>query len=233
MVRRQSDMREAKKATSSTFGVWGLSGFPKGQAKGSGYLVGTVTFRPVRRAPAMRPPFAGPGGNQAPGGPESSVPDLHWAENSTRGEGAWIPACPNRAPVTYRWLFHPEWLCTPCPALRGSVAVHDMARLFVMSVTRNVAWDGRLEAFKGRDTTHYVLTAADLAKACAAREASQAPFGSRSRARLPPSAGPRPYRRVCGAACRCGPAPQRKRMRPMGSPGPARVRIWWRPDLLW
>jgi hypothetical protein len=43
-----------------------------------------------------------------------------------------------------------------------------MARLFVMPVTRNAAWDGRLEPFKGRDTTHYVLTAADLAKECGA-----------------------------------------------------------------
>lgn len=36
-----------------------------------------------------------------------------------------------------------------------------------MPTTRNVAWDGRLQAFKGRDTTHYVTTAADLAKSCA------------------------------------------------------------------
>jgi hypothetical protein len=37
-----------------------------------------------------------------------------------------------------------------------------------MPVTRNVAWDGRLESFKGPDTERYVLTAADLAKTCAA-----------------------------------------------------------------
>jgi hypothetical protein len=37
-----------------------------------------------------------------------------------------------------------------------------------MPVTRNVAWDGRLESFKGADTTDYVLTAAALAKACTA-----------------------------------------------------------------
>jgi hypothetical protein len=36
-----------------------------------------------------------------------------------------------------------------------------------MPVTRNVAWDGRLESFKGPDTTNYVLTAAGLAKTCA------------------------------------------------------------------
>lgn len=36
-----------------------------------------------------------------------------------------------------------------------------------MPTTRNVAWDGRLQAYKGRDTSHYVTTAADLAKACA------------------------------------------------------------------
>lgn len=36
-----------------------------------------------------------------------------------------------------------------------------------MPVTRNVAWDARLESFKGRDTTRYVLTAADIAKTCA------------------------------------------------------------------
>ncbi|MFE4837285.1 hypothetical protein ACFRAU_21725 [Arthrobacter sp. NPDC056691] len=36
-----------------------------------------------------------------------------------------------------------------------------------MPTTRNVAWDGRLQAFKGRDTTHYVTAAADLAKTCA------------------------------------------------------------------
>lgn len=37
-----------------------------------------------------------------------------------------------------------------------------------MPVTRNVAWDGRLESFKGRDTAQYVLTAASMASACAA-----------------------------------------------------------------
>lgn len=37
-----------------------------------------------------------------------------------------------------------------------------------MPVTRNVAWDRRLESFKGRDTTQYVLTAASMASACAA-----------------------------------------------------------------
>lgn len=36
-----------------------------------------------------------------------------------------------------------------------------------MPVTRNVAWDARLESFKGRDTTRYVLTAAGIAKTCA------------------------------------------------------------------
>lgn len=36
-----------------------------------------------------------------------------------------------------------------------------------MPVTRNVAWDRRLESFKGRDTTQYVLTAASMASACA------------------------------------------------------------------
>jgi hypothetical protein len=35
-------------------------------------------------------------------------------------------------------------------------------------VTRNVAWDGRLESFKGRDTVQYVLTAASMASTCAA-----------------------------------------------------------------
>ena len=44
----------------------------------------------------------------------------------------------------------------------------EVTRLFGMPVTRNVAWDGRLESFKGPDTAHYVLTAADLAKTCAA-----------------------------------------------------------------
>ncbi|PNH85651.1 hypothetical protein [Arthrobacter sp. AFG20] len=38
-----------------------------------------------------------------------------------------------------------------------------------MPVTRNVAWDRRLESFKGRDTTQYVLTAASMARTCAAR----------------------------------------------------------------
>ncbi|APX00543.1 hypothetical protein [Arthrobacter sp. QXT-31] len=37
-----------------------------------------------------------------------------------------------------------------------------------MPVTRNVAWDGRLESFKGRDTVQYVLTAASMASTCAA-----------------------------------------------------------------
>jgi hypothetical protein len=36
-----------------------------------------------------------------------------------------------------------------------------------MPVTRNVAWDERLESFKGRDTTYYVTTAAAIATACA------------------------------------------------------------------
>ncbi|MBT2513163.1 hypothetical protein [Arthrobacter sp. ISL-30] len=36
-----------------------------------------------------------------------------------------------------------------------------------MPVTRNVAWDERLEFFKGRDTTHYVTTAAAIATTCA------------------------------------------------------------------
>ncbi|MDQ1058373.1 hypothetical protein QFZ23_002281 [Arthrobacter globiformis] len=36
-----------------------------------------------------------------------------------------------------------------------------------MPVTRNVAWDGRLESFKGRDATHYVTTAAAIATTCA------------------------------------------------------------------
>jgi hypothetical protein len=38
-------------------------------------------------------------------------------------------------------------------------------RLAGMPVTRNVAWDERLESFKGRDTARYVATAA--ATACA------------------------------------------------------------------
>ncbi|MBT2523298.1 hypothetical protein [Arthrobacter sp. ISL-28] len=37
-----------------------------------------------------------------------------------------------------------------------------------MPVTRNVAWDEGLESFKGRDTTHYVTTAAAIATTCAA-----------------------------------------------------------------
>lgn len=35
-----------------------------------------------------------------------------------------------------------------------------------MPVTHNVAWDGRLESFKGRDTTRYVATAAAVATIC-------------------------------------------------------------------
>jgi hypothetical protein len=35
-----------------------------------------------------------------------------------------------------------------------------------MPVTHNVAWDGRLESFKGRDTTRYVATAAAVATTC-------------------------------------------------------------------
>jgi hypothetical protein len=37
-----------------------------------------------------------------------------------------------------------------------------------MPVTSNVAWDGRLEAFKGRDTTEFVTLIAATANACAA-----------------------------------------------------------------
>lgn len=37
-----------------------------------------------------------------------------------------------------------------------------------MATTGNIDWDGRLESFKGKDTTHYVTTAAGLAKTCAA-----------------------------------------------------------------
>jgi hypothetical protein len=36
-----------------------------------------------------------------------------------------------------------------------------------MPVTLNVAWDGRLEPYKGRDTTRYVATAAAVATRCA------------------------------------------------------------------
>jgi len=36
-----------------------------------------------------------------------------------------------------------------------------------MPITSNVAWDGRLELFKGRDSTQYVRTAASTATACA------------------------------------------------------------------
>jgi len=36
-----------------------------------------------------------------------------------------------------------------------------------MPVTRNVAWDERLETFRGRDTTQYVTTAAAIATICA------------------------------------------------------------------
>ena len=35
-----------------------------------------------------------------------------------------------------------------------------------MPVTRNVAWDGQLESFKGRDTTNYVVAAAAVATTC-------------------------------------------------------------------
>lgn len=35
-----------------------------------------------------------------------------------------------------------------------------------MPITSNVAWDGRLELFKGRDSTQYVRTAASRATAC-------------------------------------------------------------------
>jgi hypothetical protein len=35
-----------------------------------------------------------------------------------------------------------------------------------MPVTHNVAWDGRLESFKGSDTTRYVATAAAVATTC-------------------------------------------------------------------
>lgn len=42
-----------------------------------------------------------------------------------------------------------------------------MGRLAGMPVTSNVAWDGRLESFKGRDTTRYVTTAAAIATQCA------------------------------------------------------------------
>jgi hypothetical protein len=52
----------------------------------------------------------------------------------------------------------------PVTASRRSMLI----RLIGMPLTRNVAWDGRLESFKGPDTAHYVLTAADLAKTCAA-----------------------------------------------------------------
>jgi hypothetical protein len=41
-------------------------------------------------------------------------------------------------------------------------------RLAGIPVTRNVAWDGRLESFKGSDTTQYVSTAAAIATTCGA-----------------------------------------------------------------
>jgi hypothetical protein len=37
-----------------------------------------------------------------------------------------------------------------------------------MPITSNVAWDERLEAFKGRDTAHYIETVKATAKCCAA-----------------------------------------------------------------
>nr|WP_015061933.1 hypothetical protein [Arthrobacter sp. J3.40]AFK89310.1 hypothetical protein [Arthrobacter sp. J3.40] len=37
-----------------------------------------------------------------------------------------------------------------------------------MPITSNVAWDGRLEAFKGRDTAHYIETVKATAGRCAA-----------------------------------------------------------------
>ncbi|MBT2551564.1 hypothetical protein [Arthrobacter sp. ISL-5] len=37
-----------------------------------------------------------------------------------------------------------------------------------MPVTSNVAWDERLEAFKGPDTTHFVAAVAATARTCAA-----------------------------------------------------------------
>lgn len=36
-----------------------------------------------------------------------------------------------------------------------------------MPITSNVAWDGRLEAFKGRDASHYVAATAATARTCA------------------------------------------------------------------
>ncbi|WP_230116720.1 hypothetical protein [Arthrobacter sp. Bi83] len=36
-----------------------------------------------------------------------------------------------------------------------------------MPITSNVAWDGRLEAFKGRDASHFVTTTAATARTCA------------------------------------------------------------------
>lgn len=44
-----------------------------------------------------------------------------------------------------------------------------------MPITSNVEWDGRLDAFKGRDTTAYVEAAVTTAKACAA---CRLPLGS-------------------------------------------------------
>jgi hypothetical protein len=41
-------------------------------------------------------------------------------------------------------------------------------RLAGMPITSSVAWDGRLEAFKGRDSTDFVLTAAYTVRICAA-----------------------------------------------------------------
>ncbi len=53
------------------------------------------------------------------------------------------------------------------PSIRLLTAQLPVGRLAGMPVTRNVAWDGRLESFKGRDTARYVTTAAAIATTCA------------------------------------------------------------------
>jgi hypothetical protein len=46
-----------------------------------------------------------------------------------------------------------------------------------LATTGNITWDGRLEDFKGSDTTHYVRTAVDLARTCGECRSELTPGG--------------------------------------------------------
>src|SRR3954453_20106596 len=79
-----------------------------------------------------------------------------------------------------------------------------------MPTPRKVAWDGRLEAFKGRDTAHYIESVKATASRCAACRLPLGPGAAPVRYGLP-AAGvlstvpmPTSWRTIHGPFCETG-----------------------------